>query len=280
MFDVILDTLLDTARLIPFLFVTYLLMEYLEHKAQGKMTELIRKNGVAGPVMGAVIGIFPQCGFSASAANFYAGRMINLGTLLAVFLSTSDEMLPILLSEQVPLTLIGGILLFKIVVAVITGIGVNFLWRLLKRDDGHVDIHGICEQEHCHCEKGIVRSALHHTLHITGFVLIFSFVLNTLIFWIGEETLTGLLLNRPVIGPLITAFIGLIPNCAASILITQMYLSGLMGPGAMLAGLLAGSGIGLAVLCKVNHHWKENLTIIGILYAVGAGVGILVELLL
>lgn len=278
--EVILDTLLDTGKLIPFLFVTYLLMEYMEHKAQNKMMALIRKNGVAGPVMGAVIGVFPQCGFSASAASFYAGRLINLGTLLAVFLSTSDEMLPILLSEQVPLSVVGGILLFKILVAVTVGVGINLLWRFWKKDTEEVDIHGMCEKEHCHCEEGIVRSALHHTIHITLFVLLFSFVLNVLIFWMGEETLAGFILNKPVVGPLITALVGLLPNCAASILITQLYLNGLMGLGAMLAGLLSGCGIGLAVLFKVNHHWKENVTILGILYAVGAVVGILAELFL
>lgn len=278
--DIILDTLLDTVKLIPFLFLTYLLMEYMEHKAQGRLMQLIRKNGVAGPAMGAVIGVFPQCGFSAAAANFYAARMINLGTLIAVFLSASDEMLPILLSEQVPIGTIAGILAFKIGVAVVAGIGINAARKLLKRDDGKVDIHGMCEKEHCHCEDGILRSALRHTIHITGFILFFSFVLNVLIALIGEETLAGFVLNKPVIGPLITALVGLIPNCAASVIITQLYLSGMMGLGAMLAGLLAGSGIGLVVLCKVNHHWKENAAILGMLYAIGAGVGIMVELLL
>ncbi|NLL80021.1 MAG: arsenic efflux protein [Clostridiales bacterium] len=276
--EVILDTVLDTVKLIPFLLVTYLLMEYMEHRAKGRMIELIRKNGVAGPVMGAVIGIFPQCGFSASAANFYAGHMINLGTLVAVFLSTSDEMLPILLSEQVPVGTIAEILLFKVMTAVVVGVAVNVLWKMLRREQTEVDIHSMCEKEHCHCENGIVRSAIHHTLHITGFILLFSFVLNTAILFIGEETLAGFLMNKPVIGPMLTAMIGLIPNCAASILITQMYLEGLMGVGAMMAGLLAGSGVGLAVLFKVNHRLKENLTILGLLYAIGAGVGILLEL--
>lgn len=280
MLDVILDTLLDTAKLIPFLFATYLLMEYLEHKALGRFTELIRKNGVAGPVMGAVIGVFPQCGFSASAANFYAGRLINVGTLIAVFLSTSDEMLPIFLSEQVPIGTIGGILAFKVGVAIVAGIGINMVWKLFRKDDGRVDIHGMCEKERCRCEDGIIRSAIRHTLRITGFILLFSFALNTAILLIGEETLAGFMLNKPVIGPMLTALVGLIPNCAASVIITQMYLSGLMGVGTMLAGLLAGSGIGLAVLFRVNHHWKENATILGLLYAIGAGVGILVELLL
>lgn len=278
--DIILDTLLDTVKLIPFLFLTYLLMEYMEHKSQGRVTQLIRKNGVAGPVMGAVIGVFPQCGFSAAAANFYAGRMINLGTLIAVFLSTSDEMLPILLSEQVPIEIIAGILTFKIGVAVAAGIGINVVRKLFKRDDGKVDIHGMCEKEHCHCEDGVLRSALRHTFHITGFILLFSFVLNVTIALIGEETLTGFVLNKPVIGPLVTALVGLIPNCAASVIITQMYLSGMMGLGAMLAGLLAGSGIGLVVLFKVNHRWKENAAILGMLYLIGAGAGIIVELFL
>ncbi len=279
MIDVILDALIDTVKLIPFLFVTYLLMEYMEHKAGGKIEEMIRGNRVTGPIMGALFGVFPQCGFSAAASNFYAGRLINVGTLLAVFLSTSDEMLPILLAAQIPVWQVVGILTFKIAVGIVAGIVVNYVWHLFWKDD-HGDVHDICEQDHCHCEHGIVRSALHHTVNITLFVLLFCFVLNTLIYWIGEETLAGLLLNRPVIGPMITALVGLVPNCAASILITQMYLNGLIDLGTMLAGVLAGAGIGIAVLFRVNRHWKQNATIIGILYVIGAGAGILVELLL
>lgn len=275
---VILDTLIDTVKLIPFLFVTYLLMEYMEHKAQGRFLQMLRTNGAAGPALGAVIGVFPQCGFSASAANLYAGRILNPGTLVAVFLSTSDEMLPILLSRKAEFSVIGGILFTKVIVAAVAGTCVNLLWKLLKRDIGNADIHGMCEKEHCHCEEGILKSVFRHTGSITGFIFLFSLCLNFLIYRIGEETIAGWMNGAPVLGPLITAFIGLIPNCAASILITELYLDGLLGAGSMLAGLLAGCGVGLAVLFKVNRHIRENLGILAFLYAVGAGVGIFVEL--
>lgn len=277
--EVILDTLLDTVRLIPFLLVTYLLMEWIEHKTMQKMDRLVKDRGIGGPIVGGLLGIFPQCGFSASAANLYAGRLISVGTLIAIFISTSDEMLPILISEQVGLGIVVRILLFKVSVAIVAGIIIDLIYKTLKKNSSLNRIHSMCEKDHCHCEDGMIRSAIHHTVQITAFILLISFVLNTCIFLIGEETLSGLMLHQPVLGPLLAGLVGLIPNCAASVMLTQLYLEGMLSLGAMLSGLIAGSGIGLLVLFKVNADKKENMTILGMLYAIGAGTGILIDLL-
>lgn len=277
--EVILDTLLDTVRLIPFLLVTYLLMEWIEHKTKQKMDRLVKDRGIGGPIVGGLLGIFPQCGFSASAANLYAGRLISVGTLIAIFISTSDEMLPILISEQVGLGIVVRILLFKVSVAIVAGIIIDLIYKTLKKNSSLNRIHSMCEKDHCHCEDGMIRSAIHHTVQITAFILLISFVLNTCIFLIGEETLSGLMLHQPVLGPLLAGLVGLIPNCAASVMLTQLYLEGMLSLGAMLSGLIAGSGIGLLVLFKVNADKKENMTILGMLYAIGAGTGILIDLL-
>lgn len=282
MLDVIMDTLLDGVRLIPFLFLAYLAMEYLEHKTGEKTRRLIRKAGsrnhiIAGPVIGGLLGAAPQCGFSAAASNLYAGRVISLGTLIAVYLSTSDEMLPILISEQAPVKTILGILLTKALLGMAAGLIIDLAAGGRKTDRKH-RIHRICQEEHCHCEKGILRSALFHTLQIGFFIMAVTFGLNLILHFAGEEALAGLILNRPVLGPLLAAAVGLIPNCAGSVVITQLYLQGAMGIGSALAGLLAGSGVGLLVLFRTNHNRAENLKITGLVYGIGVVVGIVAEL--
>lgn len=277
MWDVIIDTFLDTVKLIPFLLLTYLAMEYLEHKTGQKTQKLVRKAGKFGPAMGGVLGIVPQCGFSAAASNLYTGRVITLGTLMAIYLSTSDEMLPILISEQAPVRTIVFILLAKAVIGIVAGFAVDMIFSARKEEDHH--IHEICEQEHCHCEEGsIFRSALVHTAQISFFILIITFLLNLLFFLVGEDVLAGLILNRRILGPVLAAAVGLIPNCAGSVAITQLYLEGVIGTGAMLSGLLTGTGVGLLILFRVNHDRKENLKILGLLYFVGVFVGFVVGL--
>lgn len=279
MWDVILDTLFDVIKLLPFLFLTYLAMEYLEHRTGEKAEALVKKAGRFGPVIGGVLGIAPQCGFSAAASNFYAGRVITLGTLLSIYLSTSDEMLPVLISEKAPFGLIGKLLLAKAAVGIMAGVTVDFLLRKKNTPpEGH--IHNICEQEHCHCEQGIFRSAVSHTAQIALFILLITFLLNLLLYFAGEDVLTTLLLNRPVVGPLLAGLVGLIPNCAGSVVITQLYLEGVIGTGAAMAGLLTGSGVGLLVLFRVNRDRRENLRILGLLYGIGVSVGIVTELIL
>lgn len=280
MLDLLLDALLDVLKLIPFLFLTYVAMEYLEHRTGEKAQTLIRKAGRFGPVIGGVLGVVPQCGFSAAASNLYAGRVVSLGTLMAIYLSTSDEMLPILISERserAPYRTILMILLAKALIGILAGLLIDFLLRHKGRETQQ-HIHEICEHEHCHCEEGIWKSAVSHTLQIALFVFVIGLALNLLLHFAGEDLLEHLILNHPVAGPLLASLVGLVPNCAGSVVITKLYLEGMIGVGAMLAGLLTGSGVGLLILFRVNRHKKENLQILGLLYAIGALSGILIEL--
>lgn len=271
--DVLCDSLIDALRLLPFLFLAYLVMESLEHWTGGKMREIVKKSGKAGPAIGGLLGIFPQCGFSAAAANLYAGRIITLGTLLAVFLSTSDEMLPIMISENVPLSMIGKILLLKLVFALAAGFLVDFFFRR----NVEMQIEHLCERHHCHCEKGIWRSAFHHTWKISLYIAAVSLILNFVIALIGEETLAALVQGKPVVSLFLAALVGMIPNCASSVILTQLYLSGVVSAGALTAGLLSGSGVGFLVLLRVNEDRKENLRIFALLYAIGVGAGALIQ---
>ncbi|MCM1027684.1 MAG: arsenic efflux protein [Roseburia sp.] len=273
MSEVILDTLRDVERLLPFLFATYLVMEWLEHKTGEKTEALIKRAGRFGPVIGGALGIVPQCGFSAAASNLYAGRVITLGTLLAVYLSTSDEMLPVFLSERASGRVIFGFLLAKAGIGMIAGLAIDFLSARGRRSPGE-HIHDICSREHCHCERGVLRSALRHTAQIALFLLLITFGLNLLFYFTGDGLLTVPLLNGPLTGPLLSGLVGLLPNCAGSVVITQLYLEGVIGVGTAMAGLLTGSGVGLLVLFRVNRQRKENIRILGLLYGIGVFAGV------
>lgn len=280
MLEIIEDTLIDSIKLIPFLFITYLIMEYIEHKTKDKTKEAIKKSGKFGPLIGGVLGIVPQCGFSVSATNLYAARVITLGTLIAVYLSTSDEMLPIFISEAVPVTTILKILGVKLLIGVVAGFIIDFVISLVNKGKQEEEkIIDLCEKEHCHCENGIVKSALKHTINIFIFILLFTFILNIIIYLIGEETIAGFLTNQPILGPVIAGIIGLIPNCASSVLLTQMYLENVISAATMISGLLVGAGVGLAVLFKTNKGIKQNLKITALLYVIGVVSGILIELI-
>ena len=270
-------TLIDNLSLIPFLFLTYLLMEFWEHKAGDKANVLVGKAGRFAPVIGAVTGAVPQCGFSAAATNLYAGRVISVGTLIAIYLSTSDEMLPILISEKVAPSFIFMVLGLKVLIGAFAGIMIDVLWR--KKHNDHLHIHEMCEEENCHCENGIWGSALIHTLRVTVFVMLVSFILNWVMHVAGEEALGNIVLHKPLIGPIIAGFLGMIPNCVSSVVITQLFLKGAMDFGTMMAGLLVNAGIGVLVLFRVNHRRRENLQIIGILYGIGVIAGIFIEIL-
>lgn len=280
MFDVIMDALMDSIKLLPFLFLAYLVMEYLEHSTTDKTKKMIKNSGKAGPLLGAVLGAFPQCGFSAAASNLYAGRVITLGTLIAIYLSTSDEMLPVLLSEKVPVKIILELIAIKIVIGMIAGL---ILDLFAKKDKGNIviseKIGSMCDHAHCHCDKSILKSSLKHTIVIFAYILVITLVLNSIIFFIGEDTLANLILNRPIIGPIIASFVGLIPNCASSVVITKLYVEGLMSAGTVLAGLLSGAGVGLLVLFKENRKIKENVKIVGLLYIIGVLSGIVIDFL-
>lgn len=282
MLDVLSDTLIDSIKLLPFLFIAYLIMEYIEHKTSDKTKKTIQKSGKFGPLLGGILGVFPQCGFSAMAANLYAGRIITLGTLIAIFLSTSDEMLPILISEAAPIDVILKILGVKLVISIIVGFIIDFVIRIFRKDknDNKEKIVEICEHEHCHCEEdGIFKSSLKHTINIFVYIVIISFILNTLIHIIGEDRLSALILNRPVLGPVVAGLIGLIPNCASSVILTQLYLTGVISVATMISGLLVGAGVGILILFRVNKNIKENIKITVLLYIIGIIAGILLELI-
>ena len=281
--DVLFDAVIDTAKLLPFLYLTYLFMEYLEEKAQERSLSWVRRTGRFGPAAGGLAGILPQCGFSAAASSLYAGGVITVGTLIAIYLSTSDEMLPIFISETVPAATILRILITKALLAAATGFAIDAVNRFISQKKAGKDqrhIHDLCEQDHCHCEEGnIFYSALLHTLQIAAFIFLVSFVIGLLIELVGEEALAGFLMDRPVTGVLLAGLIGLIPNCAASVMITELYLNGILGSGQMMAGLLVGAGVGLLVLFRSHRHPAKNLQIIALLYASGVLWGLLIEAL-
>ena len=283
MLDVVLDTLVDGVKLLPFLFLTYLAMEYIEHKTTAKTKNTIKKSGKLGPLVGGILGAFPQCGFSTAGSNLYAGRVITLGTLISIYLSTSDEMLPVFLSEKVPMTTILSMIAVKAVIGMVAGFIIDFVIRIRKssqEQDFTSKIGHMCDHDHCHCDKSIVRSALNHTLTIFAFILVISFLLNTAVFFVGEEAIAGIILNRPVLGSILSGIVGLIPNCAASVVITQLYVEGVISIGATMSGLLVGAGAGLIVLFKENRDIKENIKIVALLYAIGVACGIIIDFIL
>lgn len=281
--DSLKDTIKDTVTLIPFLFITYLAMEWLEDKTEEHSVAVLSSIRRFSHVLGAGIGLIPQCGFSAGAASLYSGGVITAGTLIAVFLSTSDEMIPIFISSSVAPATIGKILAAKFIIALLSGIIIDAASRVI-RYGFHVDkhIHDLCEREHCGCEEeegGIVHSAFVHTLKITGFIFVISLALSLLMGFAGEDTIASLLSAVPVLGTIFTGIIGLIPNCAASVVITQMYLEGLLTCGQLMAGLLVGAGVGLLVLFRTNSHHKENVAITAALLVLGISWGILIDML-
>ena len=305
--DVLKDAFVDTVYLIPFLLVTYLFMEWLEHKTGEKTQDAIRKAGAAGPIVGAALGVVPQCGFSAAASTLYAGRVIGLGTLIAVFLSTSDEMLPIFIAEQVPLNVLLGMLGIKLVIGMVFGIIIDAVLRLTRRPQENLRIHELCERDHCDCSddcatckenpalayehhddcsegcdhgshhhdhshdagwKSIVRSAVKHTLQVTLFVFLVSLAIDVLFEALGEETIAAALSANELLAVVASAIVGLIPNCAASVAIAQLYVEGVLGFGATMAGLLSAAGVGLLVLLRTNRHAGQNALILLVLVGI------------
>lgn len=277
--DVILDTLLDSLRLLPFLFFTYLLMEFLEHRAGEAGRARIGAARRSGPVWGALFGIIPQCGFSAAASGLYAGRVITMGTLMAIYLSTSDEMLPILISSAVSLSRILRILAVKVGIAMITGLLIDMVMKDHRGhlEDSHRHHHDHEKEEDCH--EHLVMAALHHTLEVFFYIILISFALNLIIALIGEEALAMIFTELPVVSELLAALVGLIPNCASSVVITELYLSGVITSGPMMAGLLVNAGVGILVLLRLDHDKKDILRIVGTLYASGVLWGLAIEML-
>lgn len=271
---ILADALLDTAKLLPFLFLTYLFMEFLEHRAGDRLKSAVGKAGRVGPLAGAVLGLLPQCGFSAVAAGLYSARVVSVGTLIAVFLATSDEMIPVLLGSAVPVSRVFLLLGVKLVVAVIAGFAADLLFR--TKEPPHVT--DLCEEEHCHCEKGIFRSALHHTLHIVLFVFVINLALGATLTLLGQERIAAFVGGLPVLREFFGALIGLIPNCAASVALASLYAAGVVPAGVMLAGLLPGAGAGILVLARTNRPRRQTVYILLALLLIGTAVGVLFDL--
>lgn len=365
--EVVGESVHDTLVLIPFLYVTYLAMEWLEHSAQGFSERIILKAGKAGPILGALLGALPQCGFSAMGATLYSGRVVTLGTLIAVFLSTSDEMLPVFIANGAPVAQIVAILAFKVIVGMVAGLLVDLAVRIFHiPTHSALRIHELCEQDHCGCDQldqesaqptgrsaacrqlcesraaqegrdhevealakdvylddgnlaeaegqcahdpectgrfsaaekdghshqghvcdhgaaghghgSIWKSALVHTVQVTLFIFVITLVLEFVIDGVGEDVFATFLLAHPDQAVLYSALVGLIPNCAASVLISELYLQGALGSGAMISGLLVGAGVGLLVLFRANRPMRSNLGIVALLFFVAVLCGFIVNL--
>ncbi len=280
--DVLLDAALDCLKDLPFLFVAFLVLEALEHHTSDWMNRSLKRAGNFGPAVGAVLGCVPQCGFSIMASDFYAGGVITLGTLISVYLSTSDEALVILMSNPQHFGDIGRLIAVKIVIGVTAGYLILFCEKLWKRRHRvqEKEIEDLCRNCGCHDEEGgILKPALHHTGEVLLFLFLFTFALNLLLELIGIENVSRLLLGNTFFQPVLASLIGLIPNCAASVMLTQLYIDGVISFGSAVAGLCSAAGLGLAVLFRINRHRKENLMITGLLLLVAVCAGIVIQLL-
>ncbi len=274
--EVIIDTLLDSIKLLPFLFIAFLIIELFEHKFSEKSKEKLSKSKKVGPIIGSVFGIVPQCGFSVMATNLYATRIITLGTLIAVYLSTSDEMIPILIAEKAPINLLIKILIIKLIVGIICGFIIDLIIKRKDKENYH-----ICEDDHCHCDdENFLKASIKHTLSIFIFIFICTFIINSIMEYGGNDLLNKLLLKDNFFAPFLTSLIGLIPNCAASVILTELFLNNAITFASLISGLLTGAGIGLLVLFKTNKNKKENFLILLTIYLIGVLIGIIMQLII
>ena len=274
MLELIKETLVDTLKMLPFLFVAFLLIEMFEHKFSNKTKKIISKSGKLGPLVGSLLGALPQCGFSIISTNLYITRIISIGTLIAVYLSTSDEMLPILLSQNVEVITIIKILGIKVAIGMLAGFIIDFILR--KRE---VNNFALCEEEDCHCKESIIKSSIIHALKIFGFILLINFIINIIFEYVPENIIKNIFFSNSILSPALTSLFGLIPNCASSVMITELYLSGVISLGTAIGGLLTGSGIALAVLIKQNKNKKESLSILATIYFIGVISGIVLNII-
>ena len=258
--EILLDTFIDSIKLLPFLFVTFLLMEYLEHRFSNKSNNIINKKNKFGPIIGSILGAFPQCGFGVSATNLYAARIITLGTLISIYLSTSDEMLPVLISEKSDFSLIASILIIKVIIGMVCGLIIDFIIK--QKEESKIE--DFCLDKHCDCSHGILKSSIKHTINIIIFIFIISLILNIFISYYSDEELKKIFLKNSVFSPFL-----------ASLILIELYLKKIISFGTVLAGLLSSSGVSLLVLFKTNKKLKENIIILLLVYFIGVIFGLI-----
>ncbi len=267
----------ETLLLFPYLFATYLLLEALESRAGGALERFLERSRSVGPLAGGFLGVIPQCGISAMASSFYAGGVITLGTLISIFLSTSDELVPVLISSRMPFSLIAKIVAIKVSAAVVVGFAATGAMRLLKIKKRNVDIESICRHSHCHCasHKGIIIPALVHTLEIFVFIAIVSAAIHFIFPVCSHHGCGHFHFNSelPLVNEMIAGLVGLIPNCAASVTMAKLYAEGAVSSGALLSGSFTGAGVGLLVLFRVNRNLRENIAILFCTYLAGTLLG-------
>ena len=277
MIDILLDVIKDSIKLLPFLFIAFLLIELLEHKFNKHTKKITSKSGKFGPIIGSILGLFPQCGFSVMATNLYITKIITLGTLISIYLATSDEMLPILLSQNVASSDIIKILSIKFIIALISGIIIDLIFKSNLEHNKHYDI---CDKEHCHCkEEGIIKSTFHHTIHIWIFIFICLLIIESLIEFLPKGMLESIFKGMGIFSPFIASLIGLIPSCGASVIITELYLKGMISSSSLIAGLLTGSGVAIMVLFKENDNIKDSIKVLLLVYSIGVFSGLIIELI-
>lgn len=273
---ILVHTLEHGINILPFLFLAFLIIEYIEHKLKKKNLNAIKKAGKAGPLVGGLLGLLPQCGFGVVVTNLYVTRVVSLGTLISIYLATSDEMLAVLLSQNVPLSEVFKILFTKFIIGMVCGFIIDLVFR--KKNNSNIDCD-ICEEEHCHCSKNnIFVSSLIHALKTLGFILLVSFILNIIIEYFGDSFVSKIFMKDNFFSPFVSSLVGLIPNCAASVVLTELYLNGVLSFGSLISGVLTGSGVAILVLFKTNKNMKENIFIVSLLYLVGVLSGIILNI--
>lgn len=280
--EILSDILHDSLSMLPFLFVTYLLMEYLEHKGNSAFRGYLEKARTLGPLVGGILGIVPQCGFSVLASGLYMNSSISLGTLIAVFISTSDEAIPILISQPQQLPVLIRVIAIKLLIAVFAGYLVDALVRGHRLRQNHPlhDIHAECEKETKEEHHSIVYIAFLHTIKIFIFIFVVNVILSVFIHYVGEDTLSAVLINGSYLQPILAALVGFIPNCAASVILAQLFMDGVLSFGALSAGLITSAGLGLLVLFRMYDNKKDILRILLILLVVASLSGIVLQLIM
>lgn len=271
---ILVHTLEDSISIIPFLFIAFLIIELIEHKFSDKTKKIITKSGRLGPLLGGILGAIPQCGFSVVATNLYITRIVSLGTLISIYLSTSDEMIPILLSHNVPIIEVIKIVGLKVIIGMICGFIIDLVYRKKNKKDFH-----LCEDDDCECEESILKSSIIHTLKTFLFIIIVSFCLNILFEYIDNKMIEKIFMSNSIFAPFLSSLIGLIPNCGSSIVLTELYVNNVISMGTTIGGLLTGSGVAILVLFKSNKNIKENLSILAIIYFIGVISGIIIDLI-